>query len=70
MRIVEKEGAVIKQGKRDFVRRYMLKNPFFLARKRLSTECTPVIIIFPINKKADMVTMPARFHFHYAVFAF
>jgi len=44
MRIVEKEGAVIKQGKRDFVRRYMLKNPFFLARKRLSTECTPVII--------------------------
>jgi len=34
MRIVEKEGAVIKQGKRDFVRRYMLKNQFFLARKK------------------------------------
>ncbi|AII37992.1 hypothetical protein M036_12095 [Bacillus subtilis TO-A] len=37
----------------------MLKNQFFLARKKLSTECAPFIIIFPINKKADMVTMPA-----------
>ncbi|KIN30997.1 hypothetical protein B4073_2448 [Bacillus subtilis] len=48
----------------------MLKNQFFLARKKLSTECAPFIIIFPIIKKQTWSPCLLEVHFHYAVFAF
>ncbi|MDK2600376.1 hypothetical protein QO179_21980 [Bacillus stercoris] len=59
MRIVEKEEAVIKQEKRDFVKALYTEKSIPAGKKKTFSWNVPFSLLFSQYKKADMVTMPA-----------